>query len=502
MLSAMRRHQQTLLLFVTVIIIIAFVWLYNDYNIGGSRGDGKVGTVYDKPVPLAVYQRGARRLTLSQELQMAQLFRTLAGKARSMDEVQPNFVFGTYVLRHEAATLGAEPDDSEVIAAIKQMPVFMTNGAFDPTKYQLFNERLSSLGFGTDAIEDLVRDDLRVGRLVDLVGATISASPSEVREEYARQKQKVEVAFVRLKEEDIAKDIQLTDADIAKAFEERKETMKTEELRKAKFVSFKLSQEEEKLTGRERGDALQKLLDQSSEFSIAMTEKDASFDAVAQKLGVEVKETPEFPLSAPPEAIGRSFAAASALFLKLSTEQPNSDPIPTEDRKGYLVLQLAGITPPRPQTLEEVKEKLAATLKQERTSEAMAKKAADLRQRIDAALKTGKSFADAASEAGATAETLPAFSQSEPPAGDSPVALEIMQAALSMKEGQLSEVLPTGAGSVVFRIEKQLPIDEADFEKEKASIAERIKDMRTRSVFSLWFEERRQAANIQSAIGA
>lgn len=497
MVNLMRKYRQQLLLVITVFIIVAFAWLYNDYNIGRG-GEGKVGTIYERDVMLTDYQRGLRRMQMCQELGMFELVGGLAGTARTMEEAQPNFVFGTYVLRHEATALGLNPGTQEVVDAIKELPVFQTGGAFDKSKYALYTQRLASLGFTADQIEDAVRDDLRVAKLKSLVASTLAAAPSELREAFAEQNQKVEVALVRLKEEDFAKDVQISDEDLKKAFEERKATFKTEELRKVKAAAFTLAEAEQKLEGRERGGALQKLMERANDFAIAMAEKGAKLEEVAAKAKVKIVETPMFSRGAPPKELGESSSATAAAFDKLTKDQPNSDPIASDKRDGYHVMQLAGIAEPRQQTLDEVKAALTEALKRERTSEKINAKANEVRAKIDAELKAGKSFDDAAKAAGLTAEKIPAFSMAEPPKGNDPALRTIQRAQMELAEGALSEVLTVPAGRVVFRVEKRLPIDEAAFAKEKANLAERFTGFQSENAFRMWFAERRKAANLVS----
>ena len=47
-----------------------------------------------------------------------------------------------------------------------------------------------------------------------MVAATISAAPNEVRTMYEENNQKQEVSFVRIKEEDVAKEVTVTDEDV------------------------------------------------------------------------------------------------------------------------------------------------------------------------------------------------------------------------------------------------------------------------------------------------
>ena len=75
--------------------------------------------------------------------------------------------------------------------------------------------------------------------------------------------------------------------------------MQTEEKRKIKFVQFSLTDEQKKLTGKQRIDVLQKLADQANEFTEALQAKDADFDQVVTKFHLTAKETGEFTQAAP-----------------------------------------------------------------------------------------------------------------------------------------------------------------------------------------------------------
>jgi peptidyl-prolyl cis-trans isomerase D len=499
MVNLMRRYQHALLTIVTVIIIISFAWLYTDYKGGGGRRVDAVGYIYERPVRLGEYQRGLRRMQLARELGMNELVRGLTANPRSEQEYQSNFVFNTYVLRHETDEMGLAPTEAEVIEETQKMPAFQTaNGAFDSNKYNQIIQNIGSMGFDASTVEEIVGDSLRFQKLNGLFGTTITAAPSSARELFEKRNQKTEIALVRLTEAEVAKTIQVSDEDVKKAFDERKEGLKTDEMRKVRFVSLVLSEDEKKLPGPERGAAFQKLLDKANEFAVAMTEKDAKFDEVAKKFGLEVKETPEFSQANPPAELGQSREVAAEVFSKLTMEQPNSDAVSTQN--GYYIVQLTGLTPARPLTFDEAKAKLAETVKNERVNEAMDLKGRELRTKLDTEIKAGKTFAEAAQAANATVETPPAFSFMEGLKPEVKGAQQIMGASADLTVGQLSEVVKVDDGCVVFRIEKRHPIDEAAFEKEKAKLVEQLGDFQAASAFPLWLAERRKAANLQTKI--
>lgn len=497
MVNLMRRYQQTLMVMVTFIIIIAFVWLYNSTSFDKVGAD-RVGKLYGRPVTRTEYLQVARKFEICQMLGMNDLWSALgfSGNPRSRNDLEENFIWNSFVLRHEADELDVEPTAEEIIDAVQKLPAFETNGVYDSSKYNQFVERaLAPRGFTTSQLEEIVGDSLRLEKIKTLLGATNDAVPAEMRTMFERRNQKTEAEVIRLKLEDFKKDRKVPDEEVAKLFEERKDTLKHPEKRKVKFVAFTLEQTTPPLAGKDRVAAMQKLSDQAGEFAIAMTGKDAKLEEAAAKFGVKVEESPEFELNTPPPAFGNTGAVAQAAF-QLSPENPNSDAIIGEN--GYFVVQLAGVTPATPKTLEEAKAELTEELIDTQSKEALKLKMAEFRTKITEAIKGGKSFADAAKEAGATVEAFPAFSQAEPKM-DAPDARYVMQAAFGLKEGELSEPIDTETGGLLVHVTKKLPVDDAGFEKEKSMLAQNIDRTKKEAAFQLWLQQRRAAAGLVDA---
>jgi hypothetical protein len=511
----MRRFSKPLMIVITVLVIIAFTWLYSDTRFMDQMGSDRVGTIYGRNVTQVQLIRAARNYELSLMLQLNEMVKSLANLPSDMpdffvgmrnwgDEAVEEFAWNSMVIRHEAQRLGITSTQEERDEAIKQLPPLQTNGAFDPGKLGMFIQNgLSPRGMSADALEELVADHVMLRKIKTLLGTTVAPAPSEVRTAYESSKQKLETSVVRFKFADFLAAAQAPEEEVKKAFEERKATLMTDELRSVKFIAFMLPPSEKPLVGKERVDLLSQLSEKAQEASVAMTEKDAKLEDVAAKLGGEVKQTPAFAQNDPPVELGDSEEAAQAAF-QLKKEDPNSDVVQTD--KGYYILQLADITPARPKAYEEAKGELETQLKNERAREAMNLKATEIRNKIDAELKAGKPFAEAAAAAGATVEAFPPFSFSEPEPKE-PDAREIMTAAADLDEGQLSPFTPTqgspagpgtGGGVLVFLAKKQ-PIDETKFEQEKAQFAEQVIKSSRDALFREWLRLRRAEANVQLA---
>jgi peptidyl-prolyl cis-trans isomerase D len=499
MVNLLRKHQQTLMLLVTVLVIISFVWFYN-YNKDFSAGTPAVGTVYGRRVTLLEFERGVRTFEVARNLMLFELLQTLAGQARSMEEAKENYVWNSLVVRHEADQLGIAANDEEVVGEVQKLPVFQTNGVYDSSKYNLFVERvLAPNGMTGAQLEELVRDHLRLEKLKALLGATVTAAPAEVRAAFERYYRKTELSVVRFALEDFKKEVKLSEEDLKKAYEEQKETLKSDELRKVKYVAFTLPPAEKPAAHKERIEQMQKLADKAEQFAVAMTEKEARFEQVAQALQVEVKESPPFALGEPPAELGKSDEVTRTAFEKLTMDQPNSDPIVTEN--GYYVMQLVEITPSRPMTFEEAKPKLETRLKDERAQESMNLKAAEIRQKLETEIKAGKTFAEAATAAGAKAESIPAFSLAEPPKTDAPDTRMLMAQSSELAEGELSQPLPTGTGLVLVRVDKRHPIDETKFAQEKPMLTQNVGRSKRALVFEQWLKTQREAAGVNTTHG-
>ncbi len=129
-----------------------------------------------------------------------------------------------------------------------------------------------------------------------------------------------------------------------------------------------------------------------------------------------------------------------------------------------------------------------------------------MRNKIEADLKAGKSFADAATAAGVKAEPIAPFSLADPPMKEKD-GREVTLAARDLQEGQLSQFVPTGAGAgpgggLLVYLAKRLPVEEKEFEESKPAIADEIARGIEEGIFREWLKGRRAAANIVLARAA
>lgn len=398
---------------VIAILAVPFVFYFNKTDFGAQRSTD-LGLIYDRPITQVEFTRNARLLSLARTLGLKLGSELMMGNLSSENEMYVEFTWNRLILRHEAEQLGIHPSSSEITAFVKTLPRFHGEGGFDINKYNEFTqETLPTLGFNEAQIEEIVSDQLALNRVRDLIGAGVHVSDSESLDNYEKAYGKLDVAVVRLPNEDFQKEIKITDEDIAKSYEAQKAQLKTEEKRRVEFVTFVLTESEKKLAGKERVEALQKVANRANDFIQALLEKDAKFEEVASKFQSPVATTGEFTAAVPDPQFASNPKLVQSSF-RLTQQEPNSDAVQGPD--GFHVLHLLGITEARPLSLEEAKPKLADTLKSERLRELVSSKGAEVARKLREAIKSGTPLETTAEQSGLKLERITPFSIMATPA--------------------------------------------------------------------------------------
>jgi len=495
MFNSIRKNQQWLMALVTIVIIVAFVFLYNQTDLE-KLGSSSMGSAYGKKVTSLDFSKASRQFEIARELQLFELLQTLAvGPSREPAE---EYFWNTQVLRNQAALLQIEPSDDAVAQRIKELPAFQKDGQFDLATYQQFvTVALTPRGFTTNQLEELIRDELRLKTLHDLVSSASVVPEGEVREAFANAYRKRHLQVVKLSSKSF-ENVSAPTADEIKAhFDKNQAQFQSDEKRALKYVAFILSESEAALTGKERVAVLQPISEKADEFSQRLLKPGANFDAIATELGVEIKTTALFSSSTPPTELA-DIPQLSAAAFSLTKESPDSDVFQTD--KGFYLLHLIDVQPSVPQTLEEATAKISEILRQEKINTALQTKAAELGVTFALSLQLGKSFTETAQTAGLEVLTLPAYSPADLQAQQSEFTVDrlIQARAASVAEKTVSDFIPTPDGGAFAYIEKIDPLDDAKWNSEKEAVLDRYTSSKREVTVNEWFRARRAAANFKS----
>src|SRR6266850_4639068 len=509
MMKLLRRHRDWLMI-VIAILAIPFIFYFVRTPDYGAMGRDQFARIYDRNVSMLEAQQFARLLNLAQTLGMSDFVGAMtAGAGSNQNQGAVQFIVNLLVLRHEAERLGLRPSASEVAEVVRKLPAFHGDSGFDINKFNdLVQNGLAPLGLAEEHIEQLVRDQICLSEIQKLLAAGVSLPKSELDENFQRGYDKLYVSVIRFRSADLDKDVTISDEDVQKYYDAHKAELKTDEKRKVEFVQLTLNEEEKKLAGRERIEALQKLADRATDFTQALLEKGADFKQAAAKFQLPVHETGEFAKAEPDPQLKVDAQLGPAAF-KLSMQEPNSDPVQVAD--GFYILHLAGITEARPLTLEEAKPKVVETLQKSKAKELMSTKAADVVQQLRETKQSGQPLEAAIQKTGGKAEKIPPFSlieeekpksEDKEPKKNEPADLPaIKQAVAFLNPGEVSDFSPAGENGFVAVLEKREPLAEAGASEKKAAYEKRLLDNKRQIVLMEWLRDRGQAAGLQYTKG-
>jgi hypothetical protein len=501
MMRFLRKHRTWLLIVIAILSIPFIFYFVSKPDYGRMRAD-EFALVYGRTISMTEARRDARLFDLSRALGMTTFLQDLTGRSEPDPQGQAygQFILNLQILRHEAARLGSQPPAADVIERVRDLEPFRGPAGFDMNKYNEFVENVLAPNGQTEAqLEEIVRDELALERIKQLVATGVSVSDAESKEDFEKGYSKLFVSVLRFSAADFAKDVKITDEDIRKYYEAHKAELKSPEKRKLDFVSLTLSDEQKKLTGKERIDALQKLADRANDFTQALLEKGADFNQVAAKFQLAVQTTNEFAGAAPDPQLQVDPKLSGAAF-RLTRQEPISDPIQAAD--GFYVLHLAGIVEARPLSLEEAKPQITEAIKSTRGRELMMTKANEVAQQLRQALASGGPVEAAAQKVGVKSENLPPFSlfddsvKPEPQQTESPDLIMIKNAVAELEPGGVSDVFPSEQGATLAVLERREPPDEKKFAESKSAFEQRyLRNMRT-IAFHEWLRERQRDAGL------
>jgi peptidyl-prolyl cis-trans isomerase D len=189
-----------------------------------------------------------------------------------------------------------------------------------------------------------------------------------------------------------------------------------------------------------------------------------SIDDLAKQFHLTVGETRPVSATEPILELGNSKEVKDAIF----GQRPDELSLPIHTDRGYLILSVRGVLPAHQGTLDEVRDRVVADLKQQKSTDIARQKADDLEKR----LKSGEKFDPAAKALGLDPKTSDLFARNGSISGAA--SGKQLSAAFQMKPGDVGPPLNLGTSWFVYRVaEKQEP-NPADFDKQKKDLTDQV----------------------------
>ncbi len=495
MINLFRKNQRVLMLAVAILTIIAFVLLYNTAQLD-EIASARNPSIYGRVLTPGMLDRQVKNFQLTAALGQFDLIAQLSNGAQDRQQALNEYVWNLLVLQHQSRALGIQPTDDQVAARIEQLPVLQTNGQFDPVKYATFlREQLTPRGFTERQLEEVIRDTLRLERLLAVVGAPAAVSDSELNEA-ARIFQPVTAVVVKIDPAAAAQTVSVPDGDVTAYFERNRDSLRSEEQRTLRYVAFTLPADS-KLEGKEKVDALQQLAGQATAFADALAAPGGDFESTAKASSLEVKTLPALNRAGNlPESDDAVAAVADVLAPAVFIlPEPGAATDVLQIGDAFYVAQLTGIQPSRPLTIEEASPMIRARLEELTRDRLVMEFAASKARAVSEALASGKGIEDAATAAGLLTERIEGVT---PAAEDTtPEQRATLASTLPLREGELSPLERGAAGPFFVYLEKRGPIDEKLFADRRTELRDGILEGKRTLLFADWLRVSRAAADIR-----
>jgi chaperonin cofactor prefoldin len=452
MIEQMRKYSG-LMIVVLVIVFISFFFM-DTRSMRGATGGAPVmkidGRGYsDKEV--RVNGAGAYDLVVGAaqagDFSFYQAFIPLFGRATKREDVPQQLFVGRTLLHDAQEEFGIHPNDEEISSYIRKMRLFAgPDGAFNQETYRNFIEKtINRIGMTENDLRSLASDAIVAQKLQSIVGSGLGADRDTVARTLALENQQISAELASLKLDTYQDKIEPTEEQIKTFWEGIQESFKTEALRKFSYIlvtpaataeapvepvtesiadaaasdeakaAAKKAEEDKKAaaaakTAEERRKnqiATDRLVD---DFLADLQDaKGTGFEDLAKKNGWEIKTTDFVGLSNPPADLNldlRSSSSAGKAIGSLFQIKPGTDAfskiseaIPVGDGQ-WLVARLDGEEKARVKTFAEARADARAQYISEKGIEALKAATEEAAKKIKESLAAGKSFADAAKEAG------------------------------------------------------------------------------------------------------
>lgn len=468
MLDRMRRHRGWLK-WSLAIVVVSFILLYipsfmNDPT-QGAANNAVVADVEGREITAAQFRRVYQ--------QQMQQYRQSYGaniddrllKQLGIDQRIVQQMIQEEASLAEAQRIGITASDAEVRERILALPAFQENGQFigDQRYRQLL--RMQSPPMRPDEFEDQVRRSIVSEKLQAAVTGWITVADSDVVSEFKKRNEKVKLAVVTFPADKFREGLVATDAEVAKHFEDHKESYRVAEKRKVRYLTIDQEAMRQKavVTGQQIERSYNDNIQQYStpeqvraSHILLKTEgkDDAAVKKQADDLLAQIKAGANFEELAKTHSEDEVSAAKGGDldFFNKGAMVPEFDKVAfalppgqmsdvVKSSFGYHIIKVTDKRAATQKSLAEVRSQIEDQLKWEQAQAAAQK----LSEQVAADLKKPADFETVARARGLQTGESGFFQQDEPIPGIG-MAPAVGQQAFQMKEGDVSEPIRTPQG--------------------------------------------------------
>lgn len=544
------RKYTGLMIVVFVILFISFFFLDSSSvrNMGGGQAILKVaGRTYNDKEFRSLGSSSfelTSNLARSGDFGLYQFLMGLSTGATSQDDAAEKFFVGRMIIRQAKEEFGIYPGNDEISAYLKTLRVFAgPDQKFNPETYRNFIEKgMGRLGMTEKDLRELASDVLASKKITAIIGSGLSPERDAVAKNLALENQQITGDVAKIELTPLEEKIQPTEEEIKKYWETLSDSFTTEPRRKFTYIIAtptvteepKIDDTPESIADTTASDEVKKAASKkkdeekakrATEFAEARRkqqletdslvddflfkleeQKGVGFEELAKSNGWEIKTSELFPRSTSPKDLdvnlrssSRGGKAVDQLFLIKETSDPFSkiSEAVAVGENQWVVARLDGEEKSRPKTYEEARADARAQYISEKAAESMKTAANEAITKIKTSLTAGKSFAEAAKDAGiAETKAFSSITSTYKPDGANEPA-NLFEAARNVDAGSIAEAIIEADRAFILHVAKREVVKEpnaaARIDNEVISRANENEI----AAFTSWITARTAAAKVE-----
>ena len=473
MLNILRKNAQSVVV-QAIVVIIAVVFIF--WGVGTNLNDNPnaLAVVNGTEIPYRDFQQNYERTIDSYKQQFGgQLPQGFLQNSGLKEQVLDQLI-QSELLRQGAEKAGIVIGKEAIQRKIKEMAAFNNNGRFDLANYKAVLERnkLSPTSF-----EAGIRNDLLMNRVLAALGAFSVVPGQEVRQWIEYIGQEIKLAYAAVNSEDYIAQVKVADDALAAWYETAQHNYKTAPQCKLHYLSFHYNDDLKQVTVndeavptyyREHADTYntpEKRRARHILFKVAADDSPETKGAKkteAEKILAQIKKGGDFSQLAGQfsEDTTKAKGGDLGLFTRGQMVQPFEDSAfalkkgevsgVVETVFGYHIIKLEEIIPAKTQTLAEAAPSIRKVLERQGVKAITFKKASAA---YEAIIKAGSMAKYSGAQGAYPVHQTGFFPRDTPPkegmAGDA----AFLQAAFSLRKGELSSIVETADGYAILFVD-------------------------------------------------
>lgn len=216
-----QKHIAKIVFWALVILILPAFVLWGTGGIGRSKekGPSYVGLIDRKKISfedLAENMTGIRSLLVLNYFARPQVLDTFLNNKPLVAKL----AWERLICLREARKHKIKIPDKDVIAYIRSHPIFLRNGSFDSRIYGYVLTH--NIGLAPRSFEEIVRENLMIQRLKDIIAKDITVSDEEVLKEYKEENEKLKISYILTGTKDFEDKVSMDDKTIKDYYEKHK----------------------------------------------------------------------------------------------------------------------------------------------------------------------------------------------------------------------------------------------------------------------------------------